>query len=199
MQPFRDTSAIILSAGNSERMGKHKALLEFDKNTTFIQKITKTYLLAGIEQIIIVVNTELYKLINERDPALREEVILVINDKPELGRFYSLQTGIKHVKPGNYCFFQNIDNPFTSAKLLNELILYKNEADVIMPSYKDKAGHPVLISPSVVHRLFQSLDPDLRIDLFLKGFEVKKIETSDQNILVNINSPDDYLQTGYSF
>ncbi len=195
---YAHTSCIILSAGSSARMGMNKALLKFDEDNTFIRKITETYLLAGIDQIIVVVNTELYKLINENKPALPETVKLVINDKPELGRFYSLQTGINHVKTGNYCFFQNIDNPFTSVKLLQELIIFKAEADVIMPAFQGRTGHPVLISPLVVHKIFSEQDAGKRIDLFLKKLNVKLIETSDQNILVNINSQEDYLQLGAS-
>lgn len=193
---FAQTSAIILSAGNSSRMGTQKALLQFDENQTFIRKISETYLLAGIEQVIVVVNAELDVLIKKTISPLSEKIILVINAKPELGRFYSLQTGIKNLQPGNYCFFQNIDNPFTSAKLLSELIIYKDAADVIMPAFRGKTGHPVLIGPSVIFKIFSEPDPGRRIDLFLKKQNVKTIDTSDQNILVNINSQEDYLRLG---
>lgn len=193
MKPFSNTSAIILSAGNSERMGEHKALLKFDSESTFIQKITGTYLLAGIEQIIVVLNIELLRLMKESNLALSEKILLVINEKPELGRFYSLQTGINRVKPGNYCFFQNIDNPFTSEKLLRELIFHKHEADVLIPSFLKKSGHPVLISPLVVSGIFNAKNPDIRIDLFLKSFKILDIETTDGNISININTHEDYL------
>jgi CTP:molybdopterin cytidylyltransferase MocA len=189
---FAQTSCIILSAGSSARMGTDKALLKFDYDRTFLQKITETYLLAGIDQVIVVVNSELFKLINESSPSLSEKVKLVVNDKPEVGRFYSLQTGVKHLKTGNSCFFQNIDNPFTAEALLRELIIYKNEVDVTVPTFQNKAGHPVLISPNVVHEIHNICDPSLRIDLFLKNFVTKKIVTSYPNILANINSPEDY-------
>jgi molybdenum cofactor cytidylyltransferase len=192
---FAGTSCVILSAGSSARMGTHKALLKFDYETTFLQKITETYLLAGIDQVFVVVNSELFKLIRESSPPLSNQVKLVVNVNPELGRFYSLQLGVKQLKLGNLCFFQNIDNPFTSEILLRELILHKKEADVIIPTFQNKSGHPVLISPSVIEEILKEQVSDLRIDLFLKRFGIKKIETSDHNILVNINSPEDYLQT----
>jgi molybdenum cofactor cytidylyltransferase len=194
MRSFRDTSAIILSAGNSERMGKHKALLAFDKGTTFLQKITETYLLAGIEQVIVVVNSILFDTIKQGDYALSAKILLVINDKPELGRFYSLRTGIKYLLPGNFFFFQNIDNPYTSEALLRELILHKDEAEVIMPTFKGRTGHPVLINPSVIKEIIDARNSDLRIDLFLKRFGVIKVETSDKYILANINLPEEYQQ-----
>lgn len=190
---FAQTSCIILSAGSSMRMGTHKALLKFDAAHTFIQKITETYLLAGMEDVIVVVNSELFKLINISNLSLSKNVHLVINDKPELGRFYSLQTGIKQLKPGNSCFFQNIDNPFTTEELLRELIIYKDDADAIMPTYRNKSGHPVLISPWIATEIFNAKDPDIRIDLFLKSFKIRDIETTYDNISININTPEDYL------
>lgn len=191
---FAQASVIILSAGSSARMGTHKALLKLDAGKTFIQKITETYLLAGIDQIIVVVNDELFNLINKSKLALSERVLIIINDKPDLGRFYSLQTGIKEVKSGNYCFFQNIDNPLTSEDLLRALILYKEEADVLIPDFQKKSVHPVLINPLVVTEISRYQDPDIRIDLFLKRFIVKKVLTTDRNILANINSQEDYAR-----
>jgi molybdenum cofactor cytidylyltransferase len=193
---FARTSCVILSAGSSVRMGTHKALLKFDSEQTFIQKITETYLLAGIDQVIVVVNSELFKLIRENSQALSTKVKLVINDKPELGRFYSLQTGVKLIPAGNSCFFQNIDNPFTSEELLKEMILHKAKAGVIIPIFQKKSGHPVLISPLVIQRIFEGIDYKIRIDTFLNQFTEKKIEVSEPKILLNINSPDDYLNAG---
>jgi len=196
---FAETSCVILSAGSSARMGTHKALLRFDYKKSFIQKITETYLLAGIEQVVVVVNSELLKQINKIIPELTEKVIFVINDKPELGRFYSLQTGIKYLKPGNSCFFQNIDNPFTAIELLDELIIHKEEADVIIPAFHKKSGHPVLINPSVVKRISTCIDYEMRIDVFLKRFTEKRIAIQEQRILININSPEEYKSAGFAF
>jgi len=194
---FAGTSCVILSAGSSARMGTHKALLKFDYETTFIQKITETYSLAGIDRIIVVVNAELLQMIKSINLVLPEKVLLTINNKPELGRFYSLQTGIKHLKPASSCFFQNIDNPFTSETLLRELISYKNKADVIIPAYQDRAGHPVLISPTVVQQINSGIDYEVRIDEFLKQYTEKRIGVSDQRILININSQEEYLNAGF--
>jgi molybdenum cofactor cytidylyltransferase len=197
MEAFRNTSAIILSAGNSERMGGHKALLQFDSGRTFLQKITETYLLSGIDQVIVVVNSELFQLIKESNLTLSEKVLLIIHDRPELGRFYSLQTGIKFLKPGNFCFFQNIDNPFTTEELLSELMLYKDEADVLIPTFTNRSGHPVLTSPQVVQEIIAVRDFELRIDAFLKQFSEKRIGISDPKILLNINSPEEYKNAGF--
>lgn len=195
---FAQTSVIILSAGSSVRMGTHKALLRFDDDRTFLQKITETYVSAAFEQIIVVVNAELYKLISENKTALSEKVMLVVNDKPALGRFYSLQTGIKPLKTGNYCFFQNIDNPFTSESLLEELINFKTQADVIMPVFENKSGHPVLVNGFVAGQIQNNTDMEIRIDTFLSKFKTLRVETKDAGILSNLNSRSEFLAAGFS-
>ena len=197
MYPFENTSCIILSAGNSDRMGEHKALLNFDENSTFIEQITNIYIQAGIEQIIVVVSNGLYNQIKERRINLKANITLVINEHPELGRFYSLQTGINCAHTGNYCFFQNIDNPFTSIEVLNSLIQFRNNADVIIPTFQNKSGHPVLLSNSVIQKILTEKTPDLRIDEFLKKFNVLKTEVLESSILVNLNSPEGFAKAGF--
>lgn len=194
---YQQTSCVILSAGSSLRMGGHKALLPYDKDRNFIQKVTALYLEAGIEQLIVVVNAELMKLISRNQIALSEKVQLVVNEAPELGRFFSLQTGLRKVKPGNACFFQNIDNPFTSARVLQQLIRFKKEAEVLIPASGGKCGHPVLIMPQVVKAIISEPGSNLRIDSFLDGFTQLKVEVDDALILANINLPGDYREAGF--
>jgi len=194
---FDHTSCLILAAGNSERMGEPKALLKFDTGTTFIEKITNTYVQSGVEQIVIVVNRELSILLKERAIHLPSRVILVLNDRPDLGRFYSLKTGVPKVSPEHTCFLQNIDNPFTSIKILEELYIHRNEADVIVPKFQNRSGHPVLLSPVVLKEISSSAELEVKINDFLKRFLINKIETSDESILANINSLADYQNSGF--
>ena len=196
---FANTSCIILSAGSSERMGMHKVLLKFDDRRNFIQQITEEYLKAGVEQIIVVVNNEIYGLSKKGMFQLSEKVELVVNEHPELGRFYSLQKGVQQLIPENHCFFQNIDNPFINEKVLNSLVKHKQEADVLLPVFENSPGHPVLFSPSVAHEIMKQHEPGTRIDYFLKKFESKRIGLSDKSICVNINCREDYVAAGFWF
>jgi CTP:molybdopterin cytidylyltransferase MocA len=199
MNPFANVSCIILSAGSSDRMGGHKALLKFDKTFTYVEKITNEYLTAGIGKVIVVVSRELNNEIKDWEISFPAEIHIVINPKTESGRFYSLQTGIQHLQEGNYCFFQNIDNPFITVKLLQDLIALKDKADVIIPAFGQKSGHPVLFSPRVAQEIREAVNPDLRINEFLQVFPRYMVETTDSNILININSPEDYANAGFIF
>ena len=197
MKPFEHVSCIILSAGNSERMGSHKALLKFNDGITFLEKITQTYKEAGIEQVIVVVNTSLAEILANGGMTFSPGVEFIVNSNPEWGRFHSFHTGVSHLKSGNFCFFQNIDNPFVTSTLLQTIISAMKEADLVIPVFQDKSGHPVLFNPDIADRILSTVEADVRIDQFLKQFCVKKIEVHDPRILININSKEDYLDAGF--
>lgn len=199
MNPFAHVSCIILSAGSSGRMGGHKALLKFDETFTFVEKITNQYISAGIGEVIIVVSSDLNNNLKDKGISFPAEIHIVINSKPESGRIYSLQTGIQHVQECNYCFFQNIDNPFTTVELLQDLNAQKDSADVIIPAFRQKSGHPVLFSPKVAQEIRKAGNSDLRINEFLQMFPQQKVVTTDSNVLININSPEEYIKAGFIF
>jgi CTP:molybdopterin cytidylyltransferase MocA len=180
-------------------MGRHKALLPYKGNINFIQQLTGIFLKSGIENIVAVVNQELAELLakNPQSMIQSENVKIVVNSHPEHGRFFSLQTGIKHILPENYCLFQNIDNPFTSVKLVKNLIKQKTMADVIIPSYLNKSGHPLLLSPLVTAAILNQSDSEIRIDDFVKKFSMLFVETDNRQILTNINLPEDYIAAGF--
>jgi nicotine blue oxidoreductase len=196
---FAHTSCIILSAGSSERMGMHKALLKFDNNHTFLSKIAETFAMVGVEQILVVVSAELLSILNEKIQNLPEKVLFVLNDNPGLGRFYSLQKGVQQLKQDNHCFFQNIDNPLVSDNVLENLLKHKQKADVLIPVFENNPGHPVLFGPHVTQEIMKQVEPGIRIDYFLKRFDTIRIELSDKSIAVNINSREDYLAAGFRF
>ena len=195
---FAHTSCIILSAGSSQRMGMHKALLKFDNNHTFLSKIAETYSKVGVEQILVVVNAELLFILKQHQ-FMHEKVVFVLNENPELGRFYSLQKGIQQLIRENHCFFQNIDNPLVSENVLENLITHKHKADVLIPVFENKPGHPVLFGPYVTQEIMKRVEPGIRIDYFLKRLNTKRIEFQDKSIVVNINSQEDYLAAGFQF
>jgi CTP:molybdopterin cytidylyltransferase MocA len=191
MNPFSLVSCIILSAGDSGRMGMPKALLPFgNQKLTFLEKILQSYRQAGINQIVVVVNSGLLRQIN--DLKLPESIQVVENLHPEKGRFYSLQTGMKYVKTGSHVFIQNVDNPFIDQRVLNLMIENINGALVILPAFSGKAGHPVLIHPDVCESIIRSESLEARIDCFLQDFPSLKVEVNDPGILANVNTPEDY-------
>ncbi|MBC8266665.1 MAG: NTP transferase domain-containing protein [Flavobacteriales bacterium] len=160
-------------------MSKHKALLRVD-GYAFHQIITKKYHNCDVEKQIIVVNDELAFLKKS-----------VVNNDYEKGRIYSLQLGLQEVNSDWY-FIQNIDNPFVSESLINQLINCPKEAEIIQAIYKNQKGHPILISEKVKQEVLKENNYNLTLRDVFSRFEKQQIKVNDNSILININTPEDY-------
>lgn len=183
-----DCAVIILSAGESSRMGIHKALLKFDKNITFIEQITKIYNNFGCKKIVIVANPENYSLINSKN--IKAEII--VNQDFKKGRFSSIQTGASLVNDYGYVFLQNIDNPFITTKILYKLYSQKQNNCYISPVYKTKGGHPILLNRSIIARIQTETTKNQNFKTFLQPFCRKNVLINDIRILTNINTTEQY-------
>jgi len=77
------------------------------------------------------------------------------------------------------------------------MIQYKTTADVVIPAFKNKSGHPVLFNPQVISKIKVANNPDSRMDKFFRTFKVKNIESKESGILANINTQEDYDKAGF--
>lgn len=184
--------SLILSGGVSHRMGKPKAFLKIGK-TTFIEKIISAYQLAGVEKILVVLNPNLFQDKGMKNiTGLYNNVVVVCNSKPEKGRFFSIQTGLKELKDFDFCFIQNIDNPFVDADLLNILEKNKNPNGFSVPFFNGRGGHPVLISKKIIMAVNSMKGSDFNLKDVLGGFDRNEVEVPFPGILMNINTKEDY-------
>jgi len=185
-------AVIILAAGMSSRMGVLKPFLKWDKHTTFLEKIISEYKLININEIIVVINNEVYKQIKKEIPENIESVNIIINGTPEKGRMSSLKLGIQNFSKPTPCFIQNVDNPFVTAGLLTSLNHVIEPDNYIVPVYQGKGGHPVLLGTGIINNISLFEDPYSDLRKLLKNFKRIEVETDDKNILVNINTLNDY-------
>lgn len=184
--------AIVLAAGDSSRFGSPKPLLLYDREKTFIEKIIIEYLKFGCHDVVVVLNKATCDIMEEsRLERIGAVARIVINKNPEYGRFYSLHLGCKEISNSDFCFMQNVDNPFVDSKLL-ELIYNDRSAGYTVPHYKGKGGHPVLFSALVVDVIKKESNYELNIKEFLQRFKKKTIDIDNEIVLTNINTPEDY-------
>ena len=187
-------SVIILAAGMSSRMGILKPFLKWDNHKTFLEKIIETYYSFSFEasQINLVLNPEGYKFIQTELPEIAEYAEIFINDHPERGRFSSLKLGLQNLSKSSSCYIQNVDNPFVTDELLESMDKLTKPDSYVVPVYQGKGGHPVLIGANIITQLLSYDDTDHDLKDILVKFRKIEIETTDINILVNINSQEDY-------
>lgn len=184
----QDVSAIILSAGLSSRMAQPKALLSFG-HTTFIENIYKEFSIVS-QMIITVVSPQLYYKLKEKD--ILTDAEYVFNQRPALGRFYSVFLGVKKLGPVN-TFVQNIDTPGVSHETLALMIEAIAPGAYVVPVYQGRRGHPVLLSKEITHEILNiQKDYELvNLKRFLSQFKSVEVEVDDEFITLNINTPSD--------
>jgi molybdenum cofactor cytidylyltransferase len=189
---YKNFSAVILAAGKSERMGFPKLGLQFDGERSFAEKIIETVGELKPLECVMVVNQDGLKWLNSNNLNISEKVKIVLNDDMDRGRFYSLQCGLKSLNSKGNILMINIDNPFINKDICLDMLSQINDCDYIYPVFNGKGGHPLLINKTVAEGIL--LQDNTQIDLkeFLKSFRKRKYNVSDQKVLININTPEDY-------
>lgn len=186
-------NAIILAGGKSERMDYPKPYLVYN-NTTFIAKIISEYEKIGCSKVIVVINKDFYvSTWTNYLKTLSGKAEFLVNHFPKLERFYSVKLGIEAVQKNcDYCFIQNIDNPFVDQELLTTLIENRNENGFTLPVYQGKGGHPVLVSKKIIEYINERESIDLNLKNVLHLFDRREVKVNREDILFNINTPEDY-------
>ena len=181
-------NAIILSAGRSSRMGRHKALLKIN-GQTFLENLAQTFA-PLCNNIYIIVSKNLASELNYLNLQLPKSHI-VINPWPENGRMSSVLVGLE--KNGlNPAFLHNVDIPLISKTTLMALLKNYNDHKTLIPKYRGKPGHPILLGRSIVGFLLnQNHKNNLRNLIYSRDYEF--ITVNDPAILLNINTNDDYI------
>lgn len=192
MNQRKNVSAVILAAGNSERMNFPKAFLKWDAKTTFLEKILKELIDFKVNKIVVVLNEKSYKHLNNNSLSESENVKFIINSFPELGRFYSIKLALEKIKT-EFCFIQNVDNPFINRNILEKLFINKIDDGYTIPSFQSKGGHPIIINNQIKQDLLFSTNQFI-LKEFLRNYKCQKIDFEDSRTLVNINTPQDFAR-----
>lgn len=187
-----DFSAVILAAGTSGRMGIPKISLKFDENYNFTEHLCTSFNTSNCRKIVLVVNNVGAELIKAGNFSLPQKIEIVVNNHTDYGRFYSLQCGLQKCDQTLPVFFTNIDNPFVCEEIFANLLPKIKDADYVCPTFNNKGGHPVLISPTIINDILSQDDNTIDLKTFLRKYQRKDIEFADCKILANINTQEDY-------
>lgn len=185
---------VLLAAGNSQRMGKAKALLPYGSNEFFFEHIVNIYNQFGVQKIAMVVQPELKKHLESSPERLAKNLLLVENSEPQKGRIYSIKLGLQFLN-SQLAFIHNIDNPFVDKNLLKAMLAALKKNSYVSPNFKGKGGHPLLFSQEIIQAVQQeTLPDDMHLKKYLTTFSKKILPVGNQQILININTPDEYQQ-----
>ena len=184
---------ILLSAGQSSRMGFPKAFLAFDKKNTFIQQIISAYKsVENLNKIIVVLNSEILNFYNEKKYTFLKNTTIVINNKPEKDRFHSIFLAANSETKTLATFIQNIDNPFVTSDDIIKLFKNKLNNSYIVANVLQKNTHPIIIGKSIVLDIQKSNNFKGTLRDFLHKYKKERVILTNEKLLYNINTPEDY-------
>ena len=183
-------AAVILSGGESRRMGSPKALLPY-QGRPFLQhllEITK-HPKIGVRRVVLGAHAE---SIARAIPLEAEEI--VINAEWEKGQLSSIQAGLRSLPPNtDGVLLCPIDHPLVSGTLVAELIekFYSTRAPIVLPVYEGRRGHPVIFSAKVYDELLAaSLDVGARAVVWAHQNELAELRTGEEGVVLNLNDPE---------
>tara|TARA_B100000809_G_scaffold146488_1_gene144043 strand:- start:92 stop:661 length:570 start_codon:yes stop_codon:yes gene_type:complete len=185
-------SAILLAAGQSKRMGDENKLVKNFQGIPLIKHSVRNILASFIGELIIVLGHQ--KEIIEKLIDKNEKIKFVFNQDFESGMATSIKTGLNHLSEETEAFFICLgDMPMVNKDIFNLLIKSKNNREIIVPTYKNKQGNPILFSKSMKKKIM-TIEGNVGAKkiLELNKDKILNIETNDQSITKNFNTLDNF-------
>jgi len=189
-------SAVILSAGESSRMGRPKALLPID-GQTFIERIVASLRHGGIERIVVVLGFNAEEL---RRQTAHLAVDVLINPDYQRGQLSSLQVAVRHLQTDKNChgmMVHLVDHPYIDPKLVQLMLRRFDESKplIVVPRHQGKRGHPVIFSRALFGELLDApMDEGAKAVVNAHRDETLEIDTEDVGITLDIDTPELYRQ-----
>ena len=186
---MNQVAAIVLAAGQSRRMGAFKPLLPFG-NKTVIESCIDYLHEGGIENIIVV--------LGHRANEIREKlknVTIAINPDPDYEMGDSIAVGIHALaETTKAVVIAPADHPAVPASIVSTLVAeWQNGARIVIPTWNDRGGHPLLIDLGFKNHLANLGRGGLRELLKKHQSHVKRLPVDSPFVARDMDTWDDYL------
>ncbi len=141
-------------------------------------------------------SAELRQLLADGGREERPPVLLVLNPAPERGMLSSVQIGVHEVRTPRY-FVALGDMPFVREDTYLRLMKAAAEgpgqaADVIIPRWRGREGHPVLLSAEHTQAVLEADSARMTLRDVLGPFPKRYIEVDDEGVCIDLDTPGDY-------
>lgn len=185
-------AAVILAAGEGIRMGKIKQLLPWGE-TTLLGSVIDLFVEGGIHDIIVVVG----HAANQICEVLKDKPVRwVINEEYKKGMSTSLKKGIAALDPDVQAAFLALgDIPLVRLETVKGMIekFEAEQAEIIIPCYQERRGHPVLFSQKLFSELLAITGDKGARDIIRKHEDkVYRFPVDDPGILQDVDTWQEY-------
>jgi len=205
IEPMSNPSigAVVLAAGMSRRMGANvvKAMLPFGGRPLLRRVVESVQCLAEIRVTCVVTGHERAKILH----ALQNLDVLHVHnpDYATGGMFSSIQTGLGCMRGRADAVVLCLgDQPAVRPDTTRAIIQAWSNADpsnrplVVLPSYRGKHGHPILLDSRGINEILALAGPDATLRTYTAAHAPQTIDVpvDDPAILEDIDTPEDYEQ-----
>lgn len=186
------TSAILLAAGKSSRMGAFKPLLPFGERLV-VEACVNNLLEGGVAEMVVVVGHRAQEV---RDRLAQLPVRFAVNDDSESEMGVSIARGVEQLASNaEAVFIALVDQPAIPPEIIASLIAERERtgARLIVPVYGDRGGHPVLIELRFRAELL-NLDPQRGLRGLFEAHreEVLRVPVASPYVARDMDRWDDY-------
>jgi molybdenum cofactor cytidylyltransferase len=189
---MKKISAILLAAGESKRMGVNKLALPWGRKTV-LEHCVDVLLRAKIMEVVVV--------LSDRSKALGDrlrgpKVKLVMNPNYHRGISTSIRRGVQAVdRKSDGILIALGDHPLLRTKTINALVhaLVQKKGKIIVPIFRGRRGHPVLISPTFAKELLH-LKGDVGARSLLQKHlkSIFEVRTKSEGVVTDMDTWEDY-------
>jgi molybdenum cofactor cytidylyltransferase len=185
-------SAILLAAGESNRMGQPKQLMPFGQST--IVERTIDYLLnSAVSETIVVLG---YKGEEIRKTIAGKPIKIAINTDYQQGMSTSIIAGLKQVdKRARAVLIALGDQPFVNSQTITSLVeaFIANNRGILIPVYQGRRGNPVIFAIKYKGELL-NLKGDVggREIIKLHPDDVLEVAVNCEGVLLDIDTMENY-------
>ncbi len=184
---------IILAAGEGKRMGKVKLTLPLG-NKKLIEWVLRAVKLTPLDKYFLVVRPEDKEIIKTGEKWGAE---IVFNPECKSGMSSSIQKALSLIpSEGVEGFFLILgDQPLITSRIINKLIksFSPGKGEIVVPYFKNKRGNPVLFDICWKDELM-AVTGDVGGRVLIKAHpeKIKRVNISDETILLDIDREEDY-------
>jgi CTP:molybdopterin cytidylyltransferase MocA len=181
-------AAILLAAGESQRMGSPKPLLAWQGSTLVEYQIAQLRE-AGVADVIAVLGHRAQDVLPLVTAAGARSII---NENYREGRASSLRTGADAVMGAETIVIISVDQPRPAA--VTRRLLAEHTSGITVPTHAGRRGHPVILDGALLPELREvdEATQGLRAVLTRHATDVHEVRFDSAAVLLDLNTPEDY-------
>jgi molybdenum cofactor cytidylyltransferase len=185
-------SAILLAAGESNRMGQPKQLMPFDQ-ITIVERTIDNLLNSAVSETILVLG---YKDEEIRKTIAGKPIKIAINPDYQQGMSTSIIAGLKQVdKKAQAVIIALGDQPFVNSQTITSLVeaFIANNRGILIPVYQGRRGNPIIFAIKYKSELL-NLKGDVGGREIIKRHpdDVLEVAVNCEGVLLDIDTMENY-------